>query len=100
MEVEGPEGQVLSPEEVADKDVCGLESMPGIVPDGKSDFDNGYDLFSKESVSVQCIWERLPKLWVPQIQISQDTYIALRKLLPEELLEKSPQTEINRVKGI
>lgn len=52
MEVEGPEGQVVSLEEAADKDVCGPESTPGIVPDGKSDFDNGYNLFSEESVSL------------------------------------------------
>ncbi|XP_016019394.2 histone-lysine N-methyltransferase 2C isoform X10 [Rousettus aegyptiacus] len=34
MEVEGPEGQVVSLEEAADKEVCGPESTPGIVPDG------------------------------------------------------------------
>lgn len=53
MEVEGPEGQVVSLEEAADKEVCGPESTPGIVPDGKSDFDNEYNPFSEENVSIQ-----------------------------------------------
>lgn len=71
MEVEGPEGQVVSLEEAADKEVCGPESTPGIVPDGKSDFDNEYNPFSEENVSIQWICERLPKLWCPNYKLAK-----------------------------
>lgn len=71
MEVEGPEGQVPSLEEAADKDVCGRAPTPGIVPDGKSDFDNGYNVYSEESLSVQWTCERLPKLWYPKYKLAK-----------------------------
>lgn len=52
MEVEGPEDHVVFLEPAVTKDVNGQESIPGIVPDGKTVFDNGYSPFSEENVYI------------------------------------------------
>ena len=66
MEVEGPEDQVVFLERAVNKDACGQASIPGIVPDGKSGFDNGYSLFLEENVCVDRLCEHLLKLEYPK----------------------------------
>lgn len=52
MEVEGPEDHMVFLEQAVNKDVSGQESAPGIVPDGKNNFYNGYNLFSEENMYI------------------------------------------------
>lgn len=63
MEVEGPEDHMVFPEQVVNEDISGQESTPGIVPDGKNVFGNGYNLFSEENVYVRWICEHTLKLY-------------------------------------
>lgn len=66
MEVEGPEDHMVFPEQAINKDISDQESTPGIVPDGKNVFSNGYSLFSEENVYIQWIYEYLLKVYSPK----------------------------------
>ena len=66
MEIEGPEDHMIFLEQAVNKDVAGQEPAPGIVPDGKDGFGDGYSLFSEENVCIEWICEHILKFLYPK----------------------------------